>query len=129
MTAWWHWVGLFAAGGCGVCLRLVLSLRVDRWAAATLPQAGTLAVNLAGCFLIGLLAPMLPQGPGRMIAIVGLLGGFTTYSTFALLGVELAETSRWGPLAWQLGLHLGGGALMVIAGARLGTRLGALLNS
>lgn len=129
MSAWWHWAGLFAAGGCGVCLRFALSLRVDRWAETSLPYVGTLAVNLVGCFLIGLLSPLVPSGAWRAIAITGLLGGFTTYSTFALLGVELAEAGRWGPLGWQLGLHVGGGALLVVVGARLGTRLGVLLGS
>lgn len=128
MTTWWHWAGLFAAGGCGACLRFVLAQRVDRWAAAALPHAGTLAVNLAGCLLIGLLAPMLSQGPGRTMVVAGLLGGFTTYSTFALLGVELAAAGRWAPLGWQLGLHLGGGALMAALGLRLGSRLGAMLG-
>lgn len=128
MGAWWHWVGLFAAGGCGVCLRFALSLRVDRWAEASLPHVGTLAVNLLGCLLIGLLSPVVPSNPARAIVITGMLGGFTTYSTFALLGTELAEAHRWGPLAWQLGLHLGGGALLVVIGARLGTRLGVLLG-
>lgn len=126
MSTWWHWAGLFAAGGCGVCLRFVLSLRVER--AATLPHAGTLAVNLLGCFAIGLLAPLLPQGPGRTIAVVGLLGGFTTYSSFALLSVELAEAGRLAPLAWQLALHVGGGALLVALGARVGARLAPLLG-
>ncbi|WP_434418941.1 fluoride efflux transporter FluC [Nannocystis pusilla] len=125
MTSAWHWLGLFAAGGCGVCLRFALALRVDRWAAMTLPHAGTLVVNLIGCLAIGVLAPLMPQGPPRTIAVAGLLGGFTTYSAFALLTVELAGEARWAPLAWQLGLHVGGGALMVAIGARLGRLLAA----
>ena len=122
VSAWWHWAALFAAGGCGVCLRFVLALKVDRWAEATLPYAGTLAVNLLGCLAIGVLAPLLPQGPGRAIAVAGLLGGFTTYSSFALLTVELAGAARWAPLAWQLALHVGGGALMVALGSRIAGR-------
>lgn len=123
MGAWWHWAALFAAGGCGVCLRFALALRADRWLAGALPHAGTLVVNLLGCFAIGVLAPLLPQGPARAAVVAGLLGGFTTYSTFALLSVELAAAGRWSPLGWQLGLHLGGGALLVIAGSKLGARL------
>jgi CrcB protein len=123
VTSGWHWLGLFAAGGCGVCLRFVLALRVDRWAAETLPHAGTLAVNLIGCLAIGVLAPLVPQGPARAIAVAGLLGGFTTYSSFALLTVELAGEARWAPLAWQLALHVGGGALMVALGSRVGRLL------
>lgn len=119
MTAWWHWAGLFAAGGCGACLRYLLALRVDRVAAQALPHAGTLVVNLAGCLAIGALAAVLPPGTGRTVALAGLLGGFTTYSTFALLSVELLQAGRWGALGLQLGLHVGGGALLVALGAWL----------
>lgn len=126
-NAWWHWLGLFAAGGCGACLRFALSLRADRWLAETLAHGGTLVVNLLGCFAIGVLAPLVPQGPARAIVLAGLLGGFTTYSAFALLSVELAGAGRWAPLAWQLGLHVGGGALLAALGTRLGSRLAAML--
>ena len=119
MSAWWHWGGLFAAGGLGACLRHVLALRIDASLGAGLPYAGTLAVNLLGCLAIGALAAWLSPGPVRTIVLAGLLGGFTTYSTFALLTVELAGTGRWNPLGWQLGLHLIGGALMVALGAAL----------
>ncbi len=117
---WLHWAGLFAAGGVGVCLRHVLVRCVDAaaWARA-MPHAGTLVVNLVGCLAIGALAAAMAPGPARTIVLVGLLGGFTTYSSFALLGVELAEAGRWVPLAWQLGLHVVGGMLMVVLGAAL----------
>lgn len=124
MTSAWHWLGLFAAGGCGACLRYALALRVDKLAAVALPHAGTLVVNLAGCLLIGLLGALLPLGPGRVVVLAGLLGGFTTYSTFALLTVELLQAGRWGALGLQLGLHVGGGALMVALGAWLGGLMG-----
>ena len=69
--------------------------------------------------MIGALAAWMTPGPARTIVLAGLLGGFTTYSTFALLTVELAESGRWTPLGWQLGLHLIGGAAMVALGAAL----------
>lgn len=119
MSAWWHWAGLFAAGGCGACLRHALAQAIERWGTG-LPHAGTLGVNAIGCLAIGALASLLAHGPGRVIVLAGLLGGFTTYSAFALLTVELAQAGRWGALAWQLGLHVGGGALLVVLGAYLG---------
>ena len=119
MSAWWHWGGLFAAGGLGACLRHVLALRIDASLGAGLPYAGTLAVNLLGCLAIGALAAWLSPGPVRTIVLAGLLGGFTTYSTFALLTVEHAGSGRWNPLSWQLGLHLFGGALLAAIGAAL----------
>ncbi len=120
MSSWWHWGGLFAAGGLGACLRHVLALRIDASLGPTsLPYAGTLVVNLLGCLAIGALAAWLSPGPLRIIVLAGLLGGFTTYSTFALLTVELAGSGRWSPLGWQLGLHLIGGVVMVALGAAL----------
>lgn len=124
VQGWLQWGGLFVAGGGGCCLRHLLAQRVDVALTAAMgerawPHAGVLVVNLVGCLAIGALAAALPAGPWRTIVLVGLLGGFTTYSTFALLSVELASAGRWAPLAWQLGLHLIGGMLMVALGAAL----------
>jgi CrcB protein len=123
VSGWLQWGGLFVAGGGGACLRHLLAQRVDAALAARLggglPHAGILVVNLVGCLAIGALAAGLPAGPWRTIVIVGLLGGFTTYSSFALLTVELAGAGRWGGLGWQIGLHLIGGMLMVVLGAAL----------
>ena len=119
VSAWWQWGGLFAAGGLGVCLRHALAGWVDGAGVSTLPGVGVLAANLGGCLAIGALAAALPAGPVRMVLLVGLLGGFTTYSSFALQTVALAETGRLTPLVWQLGLHLVGGAAMVMLGAAL----------
>ncbi len=124
MTTWPQWLGLFAAGGAGACLRFVLGARVDVALAQRLPHVGTLAVNLLGCLAIGGLAAALSPGPLRTITLVGLLGGFTTYSSFALLSVELAGAGRWGPLCLQLGAHLLGGMLMVVVGAAVVGLLG-----
>jgi CrcB protein len=116
VTAWWHWAALFAAGGVGACLRYVLTLRVDAAAGA---GAGTLAVNLIGCFAIGVLAGLLPVGTARAIVLVGLLGGLTTYSAFALLTVELGQAGKWGAALGQVGLHVVGGALLCLLGAQV----------
>ena len=76
----------------------------------------TLVVNLAGCLLIGLLlATVLARSPApawaRPLLAVGVLGGFTTYSTFAVDTVLLA----------------GGGALVAAVGYVLASVLGGLL--
>ena len=124
MSGWLQWGGLFVAGGGGACLRHLLAQRVDAWlstalAGPGLPHAGILVVNLVGCLAIGALAAAMPAGPWRTIVLVGLLGGFTTYSSFALLSVDLAGAGRWGALGWQVGLHLLGGLVMVALGAAL----------
>ncbi len=54
---------------------------------------GTLAVNVLGCFLIGLLATQITRFPEawRLFVVTGLLGGFTTFSTFGIDSVHLAK--------------------------------------
>lgn len=65
------------------------------WPAAALPY-GTMAVNILGCLLIGLLAGWRqPLEPGlRLFVMVGLLGGFTTFSAFALETLSLAQQQQ-----------------------------------
>lgn len=107
---------IFVAGGVGACLRFVVS----RWAEAafggTLPQAGTLVVNLIGSLAMGLLGGLLPLGTLRIAVLTGLLGGFTTYSAFALLTVDLGAEGRWGAAAFQVVGHLVGGCLCLVVG-------------
>jgi CrcB protein len=61
---------------------------------------GTLAVNLIGGFLMGLLAGMLARTGGsehsRLLIGVGVLGGFTTFSAFSLDTVTMIERGQWG---------------------------------
>ena len=65
----------------------------------------TLIVNVVGCFVIGLLAPMAGDGrisaEARLMLVVGLLGGFTTFSAF---GWEVLELMRAGRVGAALGV-------------------------
>jgi CrcB protein len=62
---------------------------------------GTLIVNVSGCFLIGAIMPLLTQKPAphpnwRLFLVVGILGGFTTFSSFAYETFTAArEGSAW----------------------------------
>jgi CrcB protein len=62
---------------------------------------GTLVVNVTGCFLIGILLPLLtergePRPNLRLFLIVGVLGGYTTFSSFAWETLQAVdEGSRW----------------------------------
>jgi CrcB protein len=65
------------------------------------PPLGTLLVNVLGCLLIGLLAGLaeardLFSHEMRLFLFVGLLGGFTTFSTFGLESFELLRAGNWG---------------------------------
>jgi len=85
---------------------------------------GTLAVNLAGGLLMGVLAGSLARfGEGgeqwRLLIGVGVLGGFTTFSAFSLDTVQLIERGDWGlALAYILASVIGS-VLALYAGLAL----------
>lgn len=92
------YVGLFGALGC--LARYLSSSWIHGFAAGPIPF-GTLAVNVGGSLLIGLLMggdlhhPLL-GGNLRIGLAVGFLGGFTTFSTFSYETVRLIETGSVG---------------------------------
>lgn len=105
---------------------------VGLWAATRFGAAfswGTLTVNVAGSFLIGLLATLANElgriGPdGRVFLLVGVLGGFTTFSSFSLETVRLMEHNEparaLANILVCLFLALGAALLGVAAGRMLG---------
>ncbi len=99
------------------------------WAADRFGAAfpwGTLGVNIIGCFCIGLLATLADEagaiGPnGRVFLVVGVLGGFTTFSSFSLDALRLTEHHEIERAALYLLASVGVGlaaALLGIAVAR-----------
>ncbi|HYE93789.1 MAG TPA: fluoride efflux transporter CrcB [Terriglobales bacterium] len=85
-------------GALGSGARYLVAVGVARWIGADFPW-GTLAVNLAGAFLIGLVqqlaAAMLLSEPARLFLSVGVMGGLTTYSAFSYETVRLVERGAW----------------------------------
>lgn len=116
---------LVAAGGAlGAVLRFVIANLIEQLSSPnvhTFPF-GTLTVNLIGCLLIGIGATYMmgPQAvlrePFRLLVIVGLLGGFTTFSTFGLESVELFNEEKWTWLAVYVLASNVGGLLLVWLG-------------
>jgi fluoride exporter len=115
-------VGLGALGGVGAMLRFLLDGAVSRRLGRAFPY-GTLAVNVSGAFALGVLAGAAVQGDAYKLWGVGLLGGYTTFSTWMLESHRLAEEGRGaltalnvvvslvlGVLAAWVGRHVGGGA-------------------
>lgn len=87
-------------------------------------SGGVLTVNLIGCFLIGLLAGFLGQrdwaGPNlQLLLITGLLGGFTTFSTFGLESFQYLQAGEYGRLMANVGLNLILGILLAGLGLHL----------
>lgn len=84
---------------------------------------GTLAVNIAGCLAMGLLAAALAHRGGQHLApflLTGVLGGFTTFSAFALDSLTLWER---GAAATALG-YVAGSVLLSLAAVMAGLALG-----
>lgn len=111
-------------GGIGSILRFIASRLVARYVAAEWLFAGTLVVNMTGCFLIGLLSGwMLAHQPEnqsfRLLLIVGFCGGYTTFSTFAFENLRLIETNQWGLFALYTFTSVLVGLLAVWGGMKL----------
>ncbi len=99
-------------GGLGALARYGLSSLVQGRGAGF--PWGTLAVNAIGCFLIGLLFERLSDGK-KPFVVVGVLGGFTTFSAFGHETVELVRDGRPGLALANAGLNvlLGVGAVLL----------------
>lgn len=97
-----------ALGGCG---RFALAGWLDGR-----PQDGfywgTLLVNVAGCLAMGAIAALSEAEWVRLFVLVGILGGFTTFSAFSLHTLRLVQAERWGAAA---GYALASVALCLVA--------------
>ena len=117
----------FVGGGAGASCRYGAARALARRYHGGFPF-GTFAINVSGCFALGLLASLLvalhrDTRVATALLATGFLGGYTTFSTYALEGVLLAEAKR-GSLA---ALSLIGPVLAGLAAAALGAGLAALM--
>lgn len=114
-------VALIGLGGAlGSVLRYGFLLLGARWSAAGVPLA-VLAVNVLGGFATGCMASLaLDRGPSadslRLFAVVGLLGGFTTFSAFTWEGLELLRSGA----VLRAGVHALAHVSISLAAAGLG---------
>jgi CrcB protein len=109
-------------GGVGAMARFLLDGAVSRRVARAFPY-GTLAVNLSGAFLLGLVVGSTLSGDALRLVALGLLGGFTTFSTWALESHRLAEDGRGGLGAVNFAVSLALGVALAWAGRELGLAL------
>jgi len=113
-------------GALGATARYAVDVATDRWGIA-LPWA-TLAVNILGCALMGLLVAYVLAHPARHLLWrpflgVGVLGGFTTFSAFAADAVLLADQGAGATSAAYVVATLAGGLLALWSGTLLGRSL------
>jgi CrcB protein len=94
---------LFVAlgGSIGAVLRYLVANVGQSWTTYSFP-IGTLIVNILGCAAIGLITAMIVGSQSqhrevlRLLLVVGVLGGFTTFSSFAFDTIELFDDGRFG---------------------------------
>ena len=97
MAYLWICLGSALGGGC----RYWISGAIARRFGESFPT-GTVFVNISGCFIIGLVAALTdPEGPHlvspavRQFVMVGVLGGYTTFSSFGLQTLTLMQDGEW----------------------------------
>ena len=109
--------------GFGGAVGSVLRYSMQRFINTASIPYGTLLVNLAGCFLIGLLWGLLSKNnisqTGSLLLMSGFCGGFTTFSAFTYEGVQMMQDHRWILLAVYISASVFGGLVATFTGYKL----------
>lgn len=108
-------------GFIGAILRYLVSGYIQNLSNRVDFPYGTLVVNVVGCFLIGALSQLVElqfelSAELRLLFLVGVLGSFTTYSTFSNETVTLIQDQRAALALINIGLHLVLGLSAVLVG-------------
>ena len=114
-------VGL--GGAVGSMLRYAVQKFFQAQTAAAFPT-GTLLVNIAGCFLIGILWSLVSRSltwndEMKLLLMTGFCGGFTTFSAFTLEGIGLLKENRTVLFVIYLTASVVGGLLATLIGIRI----------
>src|SRR5262245_47436267 len=121
-----RWLVIFLGGGLGSALRFAIGGLVQRASDSFFPW-GTFVVNASGCLAIGVLATLLEErsllAPTvRLFLLVGVLGGYTTFSTFGLETWRLVEAGDW----LRAAANAGGSVLVGVAAVAGGVAIARL---
>jgi len=126
----WAYFAVGLGGGLGAVSRMALSRLVDS-RCETFPL-GTLIVNVSGCLLMGILHA-LSQPEGRLVIdpvwrqflFIGILGGYTTFSSFSVQTLSLAQDGEWIYAALNILLSF----VLCLVGVWLGSLSGQAINN
>jgi CrcB protein len=116
------WTGVVLIGGAGSVLRFYVDAVVSAAAGRSFPY-GTLAVNLSGAVLLGLLTGLALSGSAALLAGTAAVGSYTTFSTWMLESQRLTEERRYRGAVLNLVVSL----VLGVAAAELGRLIGAQL--
>jgi CrcB protein len=115
-------LGVGLLGGVGAIGRFLLDGAVAARLGRSFPY-GTLAVNLTGAFALGLLVGAALNDDAYRLAGLGLIGAYTTFSTWAFESHRLSEDGEGRAAALNFAVSLALGVAAAWAGRRLGAAL------
>jgi CrcB protein len=116
------YLNIMIGGALGSALRYWVGTLVDAWWGGGFPM-GTLLINVSGSFVIGLFAALTgPDGVWlvpptfRAFVMIGICGGFTTFSSFSLQTLNLVNSAEW----LRAGLNVAGSVGLCLLAVWLG---------
>ena len=124
------WLAVAVGGALGSLARFWLAAAMTMLTGPRFPW-GTLLINILGSFIIGLVAAVtmaparIPMHPDiRVFLMVGICGGFTTFSAFSLQTLDLARANHWA----QAGANVLMSVVICLLAVWAGHALAAALN-
>ncbi len=125
------WIAI--GGALGSMARYASTSLVGGWLGAHFPW-GTLIINIVGSFVIGFFGAL--SGPGgrfhllvsndqRLFVMVGICGGYTTFSSFSLQTLDLMQAGAWA----RAGLNVVGSVALCLVAVFVGYLAAAALNT
>jgi fluoride exporter len=120
-------VGVALGGALGASARYALDRLIEARSESIFPWA-TFVINLSGCFVIGIVTATLVDRPHvpawlRIGIVMGVIGGYTTFSTYAQEGLDLVDARDTAVAIAYLGGSVVLGIIAVYAGRSAGRAL------
>lgn len=112
------YIAIFIGGGFGSVMRVLLSMFISHYAKGSFPW-GILSVNIIGCFCMGMFVELIALKFSASLSLVrfvimGFLGGFTTFSAFALETVLMLQKDQYLQMSIYIVLSVFGAILALI---------------
>jgi CrcB protein len=128
------WIAVGIGGALGSIARHGVNRLIHQHSPLLRFPLGTVVVNVAGCCIIGVLAGLIASGrlpmrfQWREFVFVGVLGGFTTFSTFGLDTITLLRANDVAQAAANVAIQVIGGLGGVYAGLVIAERIGTVVR-
>jgi fluoride exporter len=117
--SFWMWSAVAGLGGAGAVARFLLDGMISQRVDSDFPL-GTLAINLSGAFLLGLLTGLALEGNALLLAGTATLGSYTTFSTWMLETHRLGEEGDGRAAAVNVVLSIVAGVIAAAVGRTIG---------